>query len=166
MTKHILNIGDLDYQDWGHGDRFVAKMGRISSQIGAEKLGYNITRLPAGKRAFPFHSHRVNEEMFFVLEGEGEIRIGPEVFQVTKGDMIACPPGGRETAHQLVNTSETIELKYLAVSTKESPEIAEYPDSDKIGVLAEFPADGDGNPTAMRFIIRGEADMSDYWEGE
>jgi len=44
--------------------------------------------------------------------------------------------------------------------------IAEYPDSDKVGVLAEFPADGDGKPTAMRFIIRSQADMTDYWEGE
>jgi uncharacterized cupin superfamily protein len=32
------------------------------------------------------------------------------------------------------------EMKYLAVGTSESPEIAEYPDSDKVGVLAQFPA--------------------------
>ena len=41
-----------------------------------------------------------------------------------------------------------------------------YPDSDKVGVLATFPAEGDGNPTLMRYIIRGQADMADYWEGE
>jgi len=57
-------------------------------------------------------------------------------------------------------------LKYLAVATSESPEIAEYPDPDKIGVFAEFPADGDGKPTVMRYIIRGQAEMADYWEGE
>jgi len=166
MTKHILNIDDLEYHDWGNGDRFEARMGRISSQIGAKKLGYNVTLLAPGKRAFPFHSHRVNEEMFFVLEGEGEIRIGPESYPVSKGDVIACPAGGRETAHQLINTSDSQELKYLAVATSESPEIAEYPDSDKIGVYAEFPANGDGKPTVMRYIIRGQAEMADYWEGE
>jgi hypothetical protein len=33
------------------------------------------------------------------------------------GDVIACPAGGRETAHQIINTG-TDELRYLAVSTK------------------------------------------------
>jgi len=34
--------------------------------------------------------------------------------------------------------------------------IAEYPDSDKVGVLAQFPAKGDGKPTVMRYIIRNQ----------
>ena len=55
---------------------------------------------------------------------------------------------------------------YLAVSTNMWPEIAEYPDSDKMGVLAKFSAEGDGKPTVMRYIIRGQAEMADYWEGE
>ena len=38
-------------------------------------------------------------------------------------------------------------------------------DSEKVGVLAQFPADGDGKPTMMRYIIRDQAGMSDYWEG-
>ena len=166
MTDRILNIDDIEYQAWGHGDRFEAKLGTISSRIGAQKLGYNVTVLAPGKRAFPFHSHRVNEEMFFILEGEGEVRIGPETYPVTRGDVIACPPGGPDTAHQLINTSDSDEMKYLAVGTSESPEIAEYPDSGKVGVLAEFSADGDGKPTVMRYIIRDQAGMAEYWEGE
>lgn len=166
MSDHILNIDDIEYQAWEHGDRFEAKLGAISTRIGAQKLGYNLTVLAPGKRAFPFHSHRVNEEMFFILEGAGEIRIGTESFPVREGDVIACPPGGPDTAHQLINTSDKEEMKYLAVGTAESPEIAEYPDSEKVGVLARFPAQGDGKPTVMRYIIRAQADMTDYWEGE
>ncbi len=166
MPTQILNIDDLEYQPWSHGDRFDAQMGAISAKIGAQKLGYNVTVLAPGKRAFPFHSHRVNEEMFFILEGAGEVRIGDETHPVRTGDVVACPPGGRATARQFINTSETKELKYLAVSTMMWPEIAEYPDSDKTGVLANFPAQGDGKPEAMRFIIRGQADMADYWDGE
>ena len=166
MTGPIVNIDDIEYHDWAHGDRFEAKLGDISSRIGAEKLGYNLTVLMPGKRAFPFHNHRVNEEMFFILEGSGELRIGTETYVVNKGDVIACPAGGPESAHQLINTSGSEEMKYLAVGTAESPEIAEYPDSKKVGVLAKFPAQGDGKPTVMRYIIRDQADMSDYWEGE
>ncbi|MES2225322.1 MAG: cupin domain-containing protein [Patescibacteria group bacterium] len=132
-----------------------ATMGFIGPRIGAQKLGYNITVVPAGKRAFPFHNHYANEEMFFILEGEGEIRLGSERFPVKKGDFIACPSGtGVEHAHQIINTS-TEELRYLAVSTKISPEIAEYPDTGKFGVLAEN----------FRFVGRTENSL-DYWEGE
>lgn len=75
-------------------------------------------------------------------------------------------PGGPDTAHQLINASDSDEMKYLAVGTSESPEIAEYPDSGKVGVLAEFLADGDGKPTVMRYIIRDQAGMAEYWERE
>ena len=78
----------------------------------------------------------------------------------------ACPAGGPETAHQLINTSESMEMKYLAVATSRSPEIVEYPDSEKVGVLVPFPAAGDGTPTVMRYIIRDQAGMAEYWEGE
>lgn len=83
---------------------------------------------------------------------------------IRSGDVIACPPGGKETAHQIVNTGSS-ELRYLAVSTKLSPEIAEHPDSGKFGVLAERPAATGGKPQTFRFIGR-ECDSRDYWEGE
>ena len=40
------------------------------------------------------------------------------------------------------------------------------PDLEKVGVLAEFSAEGDGKPTVMRYIIRDQAGMTDYWEDE
>ena len=57
-------------------------------------------------------------------------------------------------------------MKYLAVGTSQSPEIAEYPDSGKEGVLAEFSVEEDGKPTVMRYMIRDQAGMTEYWEGE
>ena len=44
----------------------------------ARKLGYNLTVLPPGKAQCPFHSHRGEEEMFLILEGEGELRFGDQ----------------------------------------------------------------------------------------
>jgi len=165
MSDRIVNIDDLGFQPWSHGDKFEAKLGQIAARIGGRKLGYNVTVVPPGKRAFPFHSHRVNEEMFFVLEGAGEVRIGSETFPIRGGDVIACPPSGPETAHQIVNSGEEGDLRFLAVSTRESPEIAEYPDSGKYGVLGEF-LDGAGGAETLRFITRGQATMTDYWDGE
>jgi len=45
-------------------------------------------------------------------------------------------------------------------------EIAEYPYLQKVSALAEFSNEGDGKPTVMRYIIRGQAGMAEYWEGE
>src|ERR1700687_314019 len=115
-----------------HGERCAARLAPIGSKLGAKKLGYNITVVEAGKRAFPFHHHHANEEMFFILEGTGTLRFGKEEYRVRAGDVIACPPGGPEVAHQLVNTGTT-ELKYLAVSTLIDTDIWQYPDSGKWG---------------------------------
>ena len=163
MHPHIVNIEKLEYAPFpGPMPENIkpkyegTTLGWIGRAIGAQKLGYNITKVPAGKRAFPLHNHRVNEEMFFILEGEGEIRIGAETFPVRQGDFIACPPGGADTAHQIVNTSQK-ELRYLAVSTREGPEIAEYPDSKKFGVMSE--------DQSFRFLGRTEQSLG-YWDGE
>ena len=172
MIKPIINISEVElrprpaaFAATGEAaQRFDARMGFVASLIGAQKLGYNITAVPPGKRAFPFHNHRVNEEMFFILEGSGEVRIGEAVYPVKAGDIIACPPGGKETAHQFINTGAT-EMKFLAVSTRLSPEIAEYPDSGKFGILAEFPSDAGDAPQMFRFVSR-ESQSIDYWEGE
>jgi len=174
MTKPILNVTDVELQprpavfapkNPATAEKFDARVGFIAPRIGAQKLGYNITTVPPGKRAFPFHNHRVNEEMFFILEGVGEVRFGPDRYPVKSGDIIACPPGGPETAHQLVNTSKIAELRYLAVSTRLSPEICDYPDSGKFGILAEYPPDKDGKSPTFRFVSRTDKSL-DYWEGE
>lgn len=127
------------------------------------ELGYNLTAVPPGKRAFPFHSHRADEEMFFTLEGSGEVRIGGEVHPIRPGDIIACPPGGPETAHPIVNTGAG-ERRYLAVSTRLSPEIADGPDSGKFGGLAELPGPDDQMRT---FRFSGRPSLgADSWDGE
>ncbi|NIA57436.1 cupin domain-containing protein [Massilia sp. TW-1] len=167
MDKPIINIADVTLNPRPPAmspkreaaEKYDAKMGFIGTRIGARKLGYNLTAVPPGKCAFPLHNHQVNEEMFFILQGSGELRMGDAVHAIRTGDVIACPPGGKDVAHQIVNTG-TEELRYLAVSTKESPELVDYPDSGKFGILAERPGSND------RFAFIGRADQSlDYWEG-
>ncbi len=171
MSKPIVNVDDIELQPPPPGmeptgpaaERYGARMGFIGPRVGAQKLGYNITALPPGKRAFPLHCHSVNEEMFFVLEGTGEVTIGQATWPIRKGDIIACPPGGPETAHQITNTG-TGELRYLAVSTKQVPEVVEYPVTGKFGLLAQLPGP-DGQPRPFRYVGRPDL-AADYWDGE
>ena len=102
--------------------------------------------------------------MFFVVEGQGELRLGTAVHPIRAGDLIACPPGGAETAHQIVNTSNA-DLKFLAVSTRLSPEVCEYPDTGRFGLLAQMPGAAGGNPRELRFMGRA-SDSLEYWDGE
>ncbi len=172
MPKPIMNIADVALEPWPPGaalsgaaaDRYEARMGFISPRVGAEKLGYNITAVPPGMSAFPLHNHRANEEMFFILQGSGTVRIGEDTYPIRVGDVVACPPGGKERAHKITNTG-TEELRYLAVSTKLSPEVVDYPDSGKFGVLDELPGSADVRPQRFVFVGR-EGQSLNYWEGE
>lgn len=172
MKKPILNIDEVEllprppqFAPTGSAaNSFEVRTAQLSEQLGAGKLGYNISAVAPGKAAYPFHAHRINEEMFFVLQGVGELRLGEDIYSIRQGDIIACPPGGPETAHQIRNTG-TEELRYLAVSTYLSPEICEYPDSGKFGVYAVLPPAQDGTP--QYFYFMGRQNMAlDYWAGE
>ena len=140
-------------------EKFQSSHCRVSGRLGARQLGYNLTAVPPGKRAFPYHSHRVNEEMFFVLEGTGELRLGEATYPLRAGDIVACPAGGPETAHQIINTG-SVELRYLAVSTERYPEICDYPDSGKFGTYDDM-----ATGTPFRHLSRTERGL-DYWDGE
>jgi uncharacterized cupin superfamily protein len=135
-------------------ERFHVERGQLGKRLGLTKLGVNVTRVPPGKAGVPFHSHRVNDEMFYILSGRGELRLGAARHPVQAGDLIGCPAGGPETAHQLINTGSE-PLLYLAMSSELDPEICEYPDSNKVGVWAGEYA----------YLTRaGQA--VDYWDGE
>jgi uncharacterized cupin superfamily protein len=168
MKPLIVNLDTLDPQPLPPqfaptgpaAERYAPRIARIGAQLGAKKLGYSLIVLEPGKRAFPFHHHRVNEEMFFVVEGEGEVRIGGERHAIRAGDVIACPPGDADTAHQIVNTGRQA-LRYLAISTMLSPEVVEYPDTGRQAVLV---ADEPG-VKGLRAVFRAD-DSLGYWDGE
>lgn len=168
----ILNLDDLEFVRWNTrfppdqqppADRYGADVAAVGQKLGARKLGYNVTVIDPGKAAYPPHNHRVNEEMFLILEGEGELRLSGAIERVRKGDIVACPPGGPETAHQLRNTG-TGPLKVLMVSTFLDTDIIEYPQSDKVayGVLTRGP---DGKPDLFRGLA-SRSGQPGYWAGE
>lgn len=57
-------------------------------------------RLPPGGVTTP-HFHRQTEEIYYILEGTAQMRIGDELRPVEPGDAIAIPPG---QVHQITNT--------------------------------------------------------------
>lgn len=163
--RPIINIDDVEFaREIRHGDDFEARIAPVGVHLGARKLGYNVTAVPPGKRAFPFHNHHTNEEMFLILDGSGTLRFGKDEYPVRKGDLVACPPGGPEVAHQLINSGGE-ELRYLALSTTLDTDVFQYPDSGKFGVVSgRLPGTSQSEAPFNGFFI--EDARVDYWQGE
>ena len=102
--------------------------------------------------------------MFFILEGSGRLRFGDKEYEVKQHDFIACPPGGTEVAHQLVNTGD-VPLRYLALSTAIGTDVFQYPDSGKFGVVAGRKP-GTSPREAPFAGFYDENKRLDYWQGE
>jgi uncharacterized cupin superfamily protein len=154
IDKRVVNIDELQLEHFSNGERFECRAVRVGPLLGARDLGYSFDIVPPGKRTCPFHSHRGEEEMFFIVRGTGTLRYGDQTRAIRAGDLICCPTGGPESAHQIINDSQS-ELAYLSVSTMMPAEICEYPDSGKIGAFAG----------PLRHLTRA-GDAVDYWEGE
>ena len=161
MRKPVINVADAPVHAGKSGAYFEYSMSELADSLGANAIGANLTRVPPGKAAFPFHHHYANEEHFFVLSGQGVLRSGASTIAVKVHDYIVNLPGGPEAAHQLINTGAE-DLVYLAISSARLPDVVGYPDSGKTGVrlaMSEEPG--------ARFLIEDSArDAATYWGGE
>ena len=97
--------------------------------------------------------------MFLILEGEGELRFGDQRYPLRKHDVIACPTGGPEVAHQIINTGTTT-MRYLALSTLVEVDSCEYPDSGKLLVVS-----GKRGTPKLWKMFRAE-NVVDYYDRE
>lgn len=162
MSTPIINIDELEYKSFGKGEKFQADRAPVSPQIGARKLGYAVVRLQPGKRAWPYHSHHVVEEMFFILSGTGMLRHAGEEYPVRAGDFI-CSPADPQQPHQIVNDSDD-ELTYIALSNEMKTDVMLYPDSGKYGV---WHGDSSDMQAAGNFLVFARKESAvDYWDGE
>jgi uncharacterized cupin superfamily protein len=158
IDQRVVNIDELALERFEKGAGYRSDCTRVGALLGAKDLGYGYDVVPPGKRACPFHSHRAEEEMFFIVKGTGTLRYGSEARKVRAGDFICCPTGGPETAHQIINDSNA-DLAYISVSTMMPAEVCEYPDSGKVGAF------GGTSPSRLRHMTETSAAV-DYWKGE
>lgn len=79
------------------------------------------------------HFHHVSEELILVPRGEPTIRLRDGDRQLREGDVVPLPRGP-SGGHQLRNES-TAAARVLIVSTNSRPDVAEYPETGKVGLL-------------------------------
>jgi uncharacterized cupin superfamily protein len=89
--------------------------------------------LSPGKANYPFHYHTTNEEVFYIISGSGALETNEGTFSISAGDVIVCP-AGEAGAHKITNTHASDALVYLDVDTNQTPDIAYYPHTGKVGI--------------------------------
>lgn len=162
MSNRVINLDQLEFLEFGNGEKFSSERAHVGSRIGAKKLGYAVVNLAPGKRAWPYHSHQVAEEMFYVISGNGVLRHADEEYPIRAGDFI-CSPADPQQPHQIINTSDAL-LSYLALGTEEPADVFHYPDSGKYGVWS---GNRDDFSDPNNFLVFARKDTAvDYWDGE
>src|SRR3954463_8493169 len=89
--------------------------------LGAEQIALNVrvlapgaTHVPPGEDATMGHSHNTIEEIYFVIDGELNIKLGDDVHTLQSRDAVLIPPG---TARSVRNLSDH-EAAFAMVSVK------------------------------------------------
>ena len=154
----IRNFDDVALQHEQREPLYDTRCARLARGTAARKMGASIDTVAPGMRSCPYHFHYAQEEMFIVLEGHGTLRVADEMLPLRAGDIAFIPPGP-EYPHQIINTSDA-PLKYLSISTRETPEICEYPDSSKYLAMASL-----GEEKGFDALQRTSSNL-DYWDGE
>jgi len=126
---------------------------RVGKRLGATRLGMTVYELPPGQAICPYHFEWTDEEWLIVLAGTPALRTPEGERTLEPGDTV-CFPAGPDGAHWVGNRSDAT-TRVALLSTKNEFGIAEYPDSDKVGVWAG----------GQHYMLR-RSDHLEYWEGE
>lgn len=134
----IVNTHELPEESWtspkgkyaGAGKQVSEALGRKPRSTDLRErhpFDIEIVRIPAGKIAYPFHSHSAQWEFYHVIAGRGRVRHQDGVSEIRTGDAFLFQP---EEPHQLINDSAE-ELVVYVVADNPMGETCHYPDSGK-----------------------------------
>ncbi|WP_315065790.1 cupin domain-containing protein [uncultured Clostridium sp.] len=119
------------------------------------KCQVSIYEIPPQKAAYPYHYHLKNEETFYIISGSGILETPNGNKAISAGDIIFCPTL-EKGSHKIINSSHDEMLVYLDFDTVNYPDIAYYPNSDKVGIIL--------SDEPNKFYKNSE--NVDYYEGE
>jgi uncharacterized cupin superfamily protein len=149
----IVNVADVESYE-----RVMTTIGRrvrfLSEAAGSQRTGLRHCEVLPGMLNVPPHCHSAEEEIFVVLDGDGQLLLWEEEgvveHPVRAGSVVARPPG-TGVAHAFRGGEGGMTL--LMYGTREPGEVCYYPRSGKVYFI------GLG-------LITRVGEQLDYWDGE
>jgi len=89
MTSRFTIANLKEIEDSG-ADGIEARFGR--KHLDSEHLGVTYIRYAPGVRSPMAHSHREQEEAYVVIDGSGRVRLGDEVRELRRWDVVRVSP--------------------------------------------------------------------------
>jgi uncharacterized cupin superfamily protein len=133
MAYRLLSAADAF---WRPSNQMSVLNTDLGKQLGAGSLGVRLWRLAPGQ-ASTRHRHRDQEELYFLLEGSGRMRVDGELLTLAPRDSLLVEPG---SVRQLFNDTEADQLWLVAGAPPEGGNTLEmseellrelYPDGPK-----------------------------------
>ena len=158
-----VNLNEIKEDPWqSRGGKYAVSFKGISKALGREPTSLDLSkrhpfdlewnRVPSGKRAFPYHAHSAQWELYLVVSGKGSVRHKDGTTEVVAGDAFVFGP---DEPHQLSNSGQE-DLLYYVIADNPIGESNYYPDSGKWKVNKSSAAD--------RVVVKGQE--TDYFDGE
>jgi mannose-6-phosphate isomerase-like protein (cupin superfamily) len=114
----IRNIAEVPWKEFpDHFGGALSKPLVMPETAGSRHIDYRISMYQPMARVV-LHAHKVQEQVYHVLEGEGLMEIAGERRVVRKHDVIFLPPG---VEHSIANTG-LMDLVFLVVTSPVSDE--------------------------------------------
>ena len=157
--SRIVNLADVEVEE-EHRTTVHSDWRDLGGTAGSVRTGLNHVTVAPGRLMAAPHCHSAEEEIFVVLDGDGELELiptpraaqfgrKPERHPVRRGSVVARPRGSR-FAHAFHAGEDG--LTVLAYGTRDPNDICYYPRSNKISIRG------------VGVIARLE--HLDYWDGE
>jgi uncharacterized cupin superfamily protein len=121
----------------------------LGDALGSVRTGVGHLTVAPGALSAPPHCHAAEEEIFFVLDGDGTLLLGDDEHPVRAGSVVARPPG-TGVAHAFRAGDGALTL--LAFGTRDPNDIVYFPRSGKVALRG----------IKARFFVQ----QVEYWDGE
>ena len=87
----------------------------LKDLINSTSSEISLSVLPPNEGVPILHTHRANEEIYIVLNGEGQYLVDGEVFPIEEGSVVRVSPSGKRCIR---NTSSTNQLTFICFQAK------------------------------------------------
>jgi uncharacterized cupin superfamily protein len=137
-------------------DEFIwkDKIGLITKElgksVGSQKIYINLDSVPPKGFSTKYHNHSQQEEFFYIVSGNGILRLNDQETTVKQGDFLS-KPAGKNISHTFYN-SGTEPLLIIDIGTNEKEDTCYYPDED----IYLYKSNGDN------YTFKGDAFLKDW----